>query len=460
MGEATPALPADTVSRVVDAVRELGRFAATVQVDDLPDAARARLEVMLTDLLGVTVAGARTPELRALVDAWAPAPGPAVLLGAGRCATVDDAAWLNGTAACCLELDEGNKHAQGHPAAHVVFAALGAAAERAAAGRPVTGPELLSAIVAGYEVAARFGRATRRRTELHTHGHWGATGAGAAAARIRELPADRVAAAIDAAAGLVLVTPWTVVLAGSFVRNLWAAGANVSGLVGARLAAAGLAQVEGTAARTLGEVVGRLDVDALTDGLGRRWDLTGGYLKRHSSCSYTHPAADAALVLRERHGLRAEDVDEVVVDTHRLTLPLAPLATGTRVAAMFSLPYVVAVALRTGSVAPEVFDEAHRTDAATLDLARRVVVRHDPGLDARLPAERAGRVTVRLTDGRTLVHEQPNPVGDADYHPLDLPQVHAKLDALLGGETAARVTAVVQRLPAADDVAALLRELA
>jgi 2-methylcitrate dehydratase PrpD len=294
------------------------------------------------------------------------------VLGAGRCTQPDAAAWLNGAAACCLELDEGNKYAAGHPAAHVVFAAL---AEVASATRPVSGPELLAALVAGYEIACRFGRATRRRDDLHTHGHWGATGAGAAAARVRGLPAEQVAAATDAAAGLVYATPWSVVLAGSFVRNLWAAGANVSGLIGARLAASGLAGVEGTVGRTLGEVVGGLDVAPLTEGLGQRWDLTGGYLKRHSSCSYTHPAADAVLNLRGRNGIDVDEVDRVVVETHRLTMPLAPLATRTRLAAMFSVPHVVAVALQAGRVGPNEFADAWRSDARLLDLAARVEVR-------------------------------------------------------------------------------------
>jgi 2-methylcitrate dehydratase PrpD len=444
------------VADVVAALHRVGAFAATLDVRSLPAAVGERATLVLTDLLGVTMAGARTEELRALLAAWAPAPGPAALLGAGRAVDVDAAAWLNGTAACCLELDEGSKHAQGHPAAHVAFALL---AQAAASPEPVPGHDLLSAFVAGYEVAARFGAATRRRPELHTHGHWGAAGAAAAVARLRGLSAAQTAAAVDASTGLVLVTPWTVVLAGSFVRNLWAAAANVSGLTAARLAAAGLCGVEGTAARTLGGVVGRLDAAALTEGLGTRWDISRGYLKQHSSCSYTHPAADAALALRAQ-GIRAEDVVEVVVDTHRLTLPLAPVAAGTRVAAMFSVPYVVAVALRHGEVAPSSFDAEHRADPLTLDLARRVTVRHDPGLDARLPAERANRVTVRLVGGQVLVQEQPNPVGDADFHPFDLAQVHAKLDRLLGAGDRLRVTSVVERLPLAADSAALLRELA
>lgn len=438
------------------ALARLGAFASSVEYGALPVAVRERVQLMLLDILGVTVAGARTPELRAFVAAWAPGAGPASVLGAGIAADPDAAAWLNGVAACCLELDEGNKHAQGHPAAHVVFAAL---AQAASPGRRASGEDLLSAIVAGYEVAARFGRATRRRPDLHTHGHWGAAGAGAAVARLRGLPADGVAAAIDAATGLVYATPWSVVLAGSFVRNLWAAGSNVSGLLGARLAAAGLSSVEGTAARTLGEVVGGFDPAPLTDGLGSRWDIAGGYFKRHASCSYTHPAADAVLELRDRHGFSAADVSGMQVDTHGLSMPLAPLATGTRLAAMFSLPYVVAAAARYGRVGPEQFSAAARADPATLELAGRVRIRRDPELDARLPVERAVRVTVELADGRRYTSERPNPVGDADFHPFDAAQVREKLTGLIGARQVDRIAGVVQALPEADDAAALLATL-
>jgi len=434
----------------------MGRFAADLRWAELPEPTQNRMRLMLLDLLGVTTAGARTPELTALREAWSLVDGPALVLGAGRGAQPDAAAWLNGAAACCLELDEGNKYAAGHPAAHVVFAAL---AQVASTTRPVSGPELLAAVVAGYEIACRFGRATHRREDLHTHGHWGATGAGAAAARVRGLPAEQVAAATDAAAGLVYATPWSVVLTGSFVRNLWAAGANVSGLIGARLAAAGLAGIEGTAGRTLGEVIGGLDVAPLTEGLGQRWDLTGGYLKRHSSCSYTHPAADAVLTLRGRHHIDVDEVDRVVVETHRLTMPLAPLATRTRLSAMFSVPYVVAVALQAGRVGPTEFSDAWRSDATLLDLAARVEVRHDPGMDARLPTERAARVTVLLKDGRTLTEQVPNPVGDVDHHPFTVEQVHAKIATLLDDRDAAALVRVVDALPGTDDVRLLLADL-
>ncbi len=445
-------------------------FAADLAWADLPADVRDRTQLVLTDVLGVTVAGARTAELRALTQVWDPPKGPCRLVGTNRGCGPDDAAWINGTATCVLELDEGHKQAQGHPAAHVVPAVLAAAQ---ASRDPVPGHVVLEAVLVGYEVAARFGRATRRRADLHTHGHWGAAGAGAAVAKVRGLLPERIAAAVDASTGLMHVTPWKVVLAGSFVRNLWAAGANVAGLIGARLSAAQLADAEGTADHTLGDIVGGLDaaelaagldhrfgLDAaeLAAGLGHRWDVTGGYFKRHASCSYTHPAADAVLDLMAQ-GIRADDVAGIVVETHRLAAPLSGLDVHTRLAAMFSLPYVVAVAVRRGKVDPAAFSSEARGDERLLDLARRIEVRHAPDLDDRLPNERANRVTVSLADGRSLEAEVPNPVGDADFHPMGPADVRRKLVALVGEMDAQAMVDVVGDLAGAADARDVLARL-
>ncbi|WP_410050232.1 MmgE/PrpD family protein [Actinomadura sp. CNU-125] len=86
---------------------------------------------------------------------------------------MDAAAWLNANALVSLELDEGNKYAKGHPAAHGFPAVLALAAERVATGADTAAAALLAA----YEVAARFGRAARLRDGAHPHGNWGVAGA-------------------------------------------------------------------------------------------------------------------------------------------------------------------------------------------------------------------------------------------------------------------------------------------
>lgn len=447
---------------LADALHGLGASVAGLRASDLPATVVDRLRLVLLDHLGVTVAGATTPEGRRLVAAASPPPGPAPVVGAGRTTTVDLAAWLNGTAVCSLELDEGNKYARGHPAAHAFPAALALAAAGDA-----DGTDLVAALVAGYEVAARFGAATRLRPGIHPHGNWGVTGAAAAVCRLLGLDGPTTAAALDAACGLVLATPFAAATTGNPVRNAWTGAANVSGLAAARLAAAGLATVGTTAADTLGGILGELDVAALTEGLGegpdRRWLIAGGYFKRHASCSFTHPPADAVLELRRSEpDLAPADVVEVVVETHGPAAALDGVELDTRLGAMFSTPYVVAVALSHGDVTPSRFDDRHRSDPALRRLAAAVRVRRAEDLHARLPAERPARVTLRVAghDGRVreLTHEVPNPVGDADHHPFGLPEVRVKLSRLLepSGPTVGALEDVVERATAPGGVGAVL----
>jgi 2-methylcitrate dehydratase PrpD len=435
------------VSATAAAVRELGAWAAACDVQTVPTSVRERLRLVLLDTVGVTIAGARTAELAALRAVWPRPPGPAAVLGEPVRTSVESALWLNGTAACCLELDEGDKFARGHPAAHAVPAALAVAAEQRA-----PGAALESAVLVGHEVAARFGRATVLHPGVHPHGNWGAAGAAAAAGRLLGLDAGGMAGAIDAACGLVLAPPFDVALDGGFVRNTWVGAANAAGVAAARLAAAGLAGVHAIADASLGRILGAFDPRALTAQLGERFDVTLGYFKRHASCSYTHPPADAALALRA-DGLDPLAVTGVEVATHHLAAPLDRTDAPTRLAAMFSIPHVVAVTLLHGDALPVRFDAGHREDTLVRRLAGAVSVRCDAALDARLPEERAARLTVTLTGGRRVIAEVANPVGDADHLPFGPAEVAAKLDALLApAPSATDLTAAVERLLRADDV--------
>ena len=441
------------MAELAAAARELGSFAAKLDLNSVPEPVRQATDLVVLDTVGVIVAGMRTDELRALLQQLDPPAGPARLLGAGRDAPVEPATLLTGTAACVLELDEGNKHARGHPAAHVLPVALAVGAAMDAGGEAV-----LTAFLVGHEVTARFGRAVRLNPGVHPHGHYGATGAAAAAARLLGLDAGGIAAAIDAAAGLALAPPFESALAGSFVRNTWLGVAGVHGLLGAQLAAAGLATVDGTATASLGGILGSLDPGPLTERLGERYDITLGYLKRHAACSFTHPAVDAVLDL-VAGGLDHRQVRGIRVETHALAAPLARTEPPTRLAAMFSIPHTVAAALVRGTLDPEATGPEFRADPEVRRLAAAITVVHRADFDDRAPAERPARVTLRLVDGSERSREVPNPVGDADYHPLGRDGVRAKLRALVGAADADHIEQVLGRLAGATSVRTLLAEL-
>ncbi len=442
-------------ARVGAATDELSRFSASISWDGQKPEVRAAVERVLADSLVVLVAGGRLPEARRRRAFLPPTSGPATEVGGAEPVAVCDAAWLNGCSIVSLEMDEGNKRIRGHATAHVLPAAL-ALAE---AGR-MSGPAFAAAFLAGHEVASRFGRATVLNAGVHPHGNWGVAGAAAAAAHLAGADPRGTAAAIDAAGALAAATPFDVALQGLPVRDAWIGQANVSG-IRAWAAADASRSATGVAAMSLGHILGRLDPEALTANLGAELAITGGYMKRHASCSYTHPPADAVLSLRgEIEVGDGSGIAEVLVETHHLAAGLDRMEWPSRLAAMFSIPYVVATALVVGSCPPEQFDDAHRADPARRQLASRVRVAHDPTLDRRLPAERVARLTVRWTDGRETTIEMPNPVGDADFQPLTDADLHAKAVVLLGNVADAdRAVGLASELLGATDVSVPLSEL-
>lgn len=423
------------------AVSQLSARLHAASYGALPTSTRGRLDLALVDLLGVALRGMRTPELSALVEAADPPPGAHPLLGTGRWVGAVDSAWFPAVAASWLELDEGNKHAAGHPAAHVFFTAVAAARSM---GSAVSGDRFLTAVVGGYELAARVGRSLRRSPGWHTHGHWGVLGSAWTAAFLRGCSSTQCATAVGAAGSLMRVAPWQAVLEGDVTRNLWMADAVPAGIRAAQLAAAGLAPPPSAALHGL-SLVGEVSPATLVEDPAR-WLCGEGYLKLHSACSYTHPAIDLVSALRNE----LPNATRVTVRTNSLAAPLADRQeVPNRLAAMFSLPFAVATAWAHGVVTPEVMDPASPGFARSLALLDHVVV--DDSLDRYLPDRRV--TEVELSDGtHAIALASPNPVGDSDHFPLDAAQVRGKLTRLLGEQQVDTLWRTMEGLATSDDV--------
>src|SRR5204863_3192781 len=110
----------------------------------------------LLDTIGVMIAGAdgNVATNAEAVLASVRGAGNMPVPGRARRADLLDAAFLGGTAAHGIELDDGYRQGSVHPGCTVVPAALAVAYERAANGKA-----LIEAIVAGYETVIAIGRA-------------------------------------------------------------------------------------------------------------------------------------------------------------------------------------------------------------------------------------------------------------------------------------------------------------
>src|SRR4051812_43617912 len=178
---------------IVAFVNELRRAALTHQGRHY--ARRHRL-----DTVGVMIAGAGgggAPRAEAGLSAVRPA-GRSPVPGRARRADLIDAAFLGGTAAHGIELDDGYRQGSVHPGCVVVPAILSAGYVKKA-----SGAQLIEAMVAGYETVTAIGRAVHpdlRHRGFHPTGAVAVFGAAMATGKLRALPPQQLGNALGLAA--------------------------------------------------------------------------------------------------------------------------------------------------------------------------------------------------------------------------------------------------------------------
>src|SRR5262249_42216320 len=176
----------------------LAGFGSALRFESLDAEVRHYARRHLFDTVGVMISGAagevatRAEAMLAAVRGGGRIPVP----GRARRADLLDAAFLGGTAAHGIELDDGYRQGSVHPGCAVVPAVLAVGYDMGASGKAV-----IEAIVAGYAIAiARACHPDLRQRGLHPTGVCGVFGAAAAAAKLRGLSAPRIADAFGIAA--------------------------------------------------------------------------------------------------------------------------------------------------------------------------------------------------------------------------------------------------------------------
>lgn len=377
----------------------------------VPDPVRARAKQIILDCVGAVVAARTLPEIGGLAHELGDEGGELGSL------------LLAGTSGVSLELDEGCAASRGHPGIHLVLPALYAAMRNRASGE-----SLLRAVVAGYEIAARFGAAARLRPRVHPHGTWGGCGGAVAAGIVEGADTARLAAAIRISASLSVATNYEAVTDGASVRNLWSGLGNLVSVVALRAAAGGFEGPTDAPACVFGETLGEsFDRELAEDSLGSRWFMLGNYFKLYACCRHAHAAVDAFRSLMDGQNIGLDDIARAEVFTYaraadavgRTERPRTPLG------AKFSLAYIFSVYLATGDLGRAAFEPAQLDLARNHELAKRMTVAEDPAYTALLPDQRAARVILHLTDGRSLEAERMGSHGDP-HDPLTDAEIEDK----------------------------------
>jgi 2-methylcitrate dehydratase PrpD len=429
----------------------LASFAAGLRFSDVPAPVLRRAEDLLLDWIGSTLAGKGARPVESIARFWlsqGPDEGPSEVLIHRRGSSPIVAAAINAAASHVAEQDDVHNGSVFHPAA-VVFPPALAVAQALKR----SGPELLTAAIAGYEVGIRVGEFLGRSHYkiFHTTGTAGTLAAAAAVGQLLKLTPEQMQQAFGSA-GTQSAGLWEFLREAADSKQLHTAHAAAAGLSAAYLAADGftgardiLEGARGLAAGTSSDA----DPSRLVDGLGARWATAETSFKFHASCRHTHPAADALQRAMAEHRLTASDIAAVTAHVHQGAIDVLGPVTHPQTVhqSKFSMGTVLAMVALQGRAGLSEFD-AHYNSAAVSAFRERVRMVVDAEVDAAYPTRWIGKVSVHTRDGRKLHARVDEPKGDPGntLSRGELEDKAIRLAAYSGAATEVEMRALAQRV--------------
>src|ERR1700712_1461691 len=288
-----------------EATQVLAVFAATLDVDRMPERVLVQCKNLLLDALACAVAGhagEETPQVAAFATALAPGLGTSII--GGNQGSLTGATVLNAFLITAITMCDAHRTTLTHVAPEVVPPAL-AIAER----DNLSGRDLLAALAAGFEVTTRVGIgldfAEFRDRGFHGPGILGPFGAAAAVGRLLRFDAATMARGFG--------------LAGSQAAGAFAAWGTptvkfhqcrgaLSGLMAALLAQQGFLANPDFLTRPDGGLFsaysGTGHPERVTADLGARWELQEIALRPWPAAAAIQGMISALFDLLERHDLR------------------------------------------------------------------------------------------------------------------------------------------------------------
>jgi 2-methylcitrate dehydratase PrpD len=403
------------------------RFIAETSFEDFPPAVIEQAKRCFLDWAGVTVGGAAHPASSILIDLVKDLGGKeqASILGTSLKTSMVNAALVNGAMSHVLDFDDTHLMALMHPSAPLLPAILAFGEHEGANGR-----DFLTAFVVGFETETRISLsmgASHYDRGWHSTATMGRFGAAAGVAKLMRLDAGKMGFALGLAG---TQTSGIRKVFGSMAKSFHPGKAAFDGLLSALLARKGYTSSENILAgeKGLGALLsGDFQPSRGLEGLGRRYLLEGLSFKPYASCLYTHPAIDAVIHLRNKHGIDPKQVDRISCRVAKFCFDAACIsAPQTGLEGKFSTAYCIAIALREGRADESQFKDNLVKDPAIAEFIKKIRVEQNSDL-----SDKEAEVIVHLKDGKVLNRKVAGPLGNPD-NPLPNRALEEKAAGLLG----------------------------
>lgn len=403
--------------------QELSEYAVNLKYEDIPAEVIERAKMIMLQTIGVTLAARKTAiagkVLEMAREANGGEGGPTTVWGSGDKLAAVNSALALGTLSDSLDWEDCSW--TGHPSAGIIPCAWLAAEEKHKSGK-----DLLTAIVAGYEVYQRIAMAVQPSDERWKTKGWGLTswqifGAIVPIAKLYGFDARKVNQAIGVGCeSSTLPTAYHATTMSDFYHYEHGYRAR-DGFMIAKSVEKGihnqLDALDEPRCYT-GVICDDADLSWLTRDLGK-WYLTMETLMKHWPANmWVQTSAEIVYNLYKEHGFTPEDVEEIIVDPPVAQRMWAPDEGFTSVThAQFSVPFVVAAMLYDPHPGAQWFTPENMKNPKVIALAKRVKGGPSP-TDSPLTGFKQFRqgtypmktITIRLKDGREFV-------GKMDCHP-------------------------------------------
>jgi 2-methylcitrate dehydratase PrpD len=425
--------------------RELVSFLHPLQASDLPAEVIDRARYFLLDYFACSIRGSRE-ESSAAVQRMIQR------MGANGCATVIGtrirtipglAAMANGAAAHGIEQDDTHSGGSIHLGATMYSAALALAETM-----PETSSEtFLTAVVAGFEAAARIAMAVQPKEHyalgFHMTPTCGVFGAAITSAKLLGLTMEQTLAAVGIA-GSMAAGSMEFLADGAWTKRIHPGLAAQNGIHAALLAAEGftgpLRILEGRDGFLHGYSRNPI-AERLTDALGQSFEILYTAVKPHACCRYMQGPIDAILAIMREHNLDASQIRRIQVAVLEAGWAIVAEPRARKynpesvVDAQFSMPFGAAVAAIDGTAGLAQFTIEKARSPKVRELMDKVVLVKDPRIEETFPQEWPARVVIELEDGQRYEKFIRYPKGDPE-NPLSWDEMAAKFRALAGAVVA------------------------
>ena len=420
----------------------------------LPPEVEEKARLHLLDTLAAILSGAHLPAGLAGARLVPRLGGPpeALAVATGQLTGVVTAALANAMAAHADETDDSHVGGRFHPGCAILPAALAMAEAK---GR--SGQDLLRALVLGYDIGARavmaMGVRSADRARFSTHSIGGNFGATAAAAALAGLDRTGAMHALSYAVQQTSGVPYWRRDSDHIEKAFDFAGIGArNGTMAALMVHSGWTAVEGvmTGAPSFLSAFAEMETpEALTDGLGVRFEIMGAAIKKWCVGSPIQAALDSLMQLIVDHGIRPQDVAELraIMPDDRLHI------VDGRDMPDVCLQHLLAIGLIDGDVSfAAAHDRVRMSDPTVLTLRQRMKAIPSKELTEARPPRQA-IIEIDTRDGRQLRHHTRAVLG-TPANPMSRDQVVAKARDLITGHLGPNHTdALIEAVLAIDHLA-------